>query len=129
MILEAVIQARKPYVDICDDWNPTLDLINMNQNAKNAGITAIIGIGASPGITNLMAVIACSMLDEVDDLITAWGMEGAVKIGEKPKYYVSPRRFYSKFKDEPVIANAATMHLFYETLEEIPTYKDGKFVI
>jgi saccharopine dehydrogenase (NAD+, L-lysine-forming) len=28
----------------------------------------------------------------------------------------------------PAIANAAIMHLFYETLEEIPTYKDGKFI-
>ncbi len=74
MILDAVIEAKKPYVDICDDWKPTLDLLEMDDRAKKAGITAIIGIGASPGITNLMAVVACSKLDEVDDLITAWGI-------------------------------------------------------
>jgi saccharopine dehydrogenase-like NADP-dependent oxidoreductase len=128
IILEAVIKMKKPYVDICDDWKPTLDLLNMNENAKKAGIPAIIGIGASPGITNLMAVIACSKLDEVDDLITAWGTGGTGGVGGNPKYYVSARRFYKKFKDKPIIANAATMHLFYETLEDIPTYKDGKFI-
>ncbi len=128
MILEAVIKTKKPYVDICDDWKPTLDLLDMNENAKKAGITAIIGIGASPGITNLMAILACSKLDEVDDLITAWGTFGGGTVGERPKYYVSPRRFYKKFMDMPIIANAATMHLFYETLEDIPTYKDGKFI-
>jgi len=53
MILEAVIKAKKPYVDICDDWKPTLDSLKLNEKAKEAGVTAIIGIGASPGITNL----------------------------------------------------------------------------
>jgi saccharopine dehydrogenase-like NADP-dependent oxidoreductase len=128
MILDAVIKARKPYVDICDDWKPTLDLLKMDEKAKKAGITAIIGIGASPGITNLMAVMACSKLDEVDDLITAWGYGGGEGVGSKPKYFVEPRKFYKKFKDMSLIANAATMHLFYETVEEIPTYRDGKFI-
>ena len=128
VILNAVIEAGKPYVDICDDWKPTLDLLDMNEKAKEANITAIIGIGASPGITNLMAVVACSKLDEVDDLITAWGYGTGEGVGSKPKYFIEPRKFYKKFKEMPVIANAATMHLFYETLEKIPTYIDVKFV-
>lgn len=128
MIMDAVIKAKKPYVGICDDWKPTLDLLDMDDRAKKAGITAIIGIGASPGITNLMAVIACSKLDKVDDLITAWGYGGGEGVGRKPKYYIEPRKFYKEFKDMPVIANAATMHLFYETIEDIPTFRDGKII-
>ncbi|MFW9877274.1 MAG: saccharopine dehydrogenase family protein [Candidatus Thorarchaeota archaeon] len=128
MILDAVIEAKKPYVDICDDWKPTLDLLEMNEKAKKAGITAIIGIGASPGITNLMAVLACSKLDKVDNLITAWGYGSGEGVGSKPKYFVEPRKFYKKFKNIPAIPNAATMHLFYETVEEIPIYKEGKFI-
>ena len=54
------------------------------------------------------------------DLITAWGT-GPTKEGKKTQYYVLPRKFYSKYKDSPLIANAAMMHLFYETLETIPT--------
>ena len=128
MILDAVLNAKKPYVDICDDWKPTLDLLEMDERAKKAGITAVIGIGSSPGITNLMAVMACSKLDKVDDLITAWGYGAGERIGSKPKYYVEPRKFYRKFKDMPAVANAATMHLFYETLEEMPTYRGGKYI-
>ena len=128
MILEAVIEAKKPYVDICDDWKPTLDLLDMNDKAKKAGITALIGIGASPGITNLMAVIACSKLDKVNDLITAWGYGIGERVGSKPEYFIEPRKFYERFKDMPVIANAATMHLFYETVENIPTFRDGKMI-
>ena len=128
MILEATIEAKKPYVDICDDWKPTLDLLDMNDKAKKAGITAIVGMGSSPGVTNLMAMIACSKLDKVDDLITAWGYGAEQGVGKKPKYYVTPREFYTKFKGMPAVANAATMHLLYETLEEIPIYRDGEFV-
>ncbi len=128
MILDAAIRAKIPYVDICDDWKPTLELLEMNNRAKEAGITALIGIGASPGITNLMAVIACSRLDKVDDLITAWGYGVGERVGSKPKYFVEPRKFYKKFKDMPQIANAATMHLFYETVESIPTFRDGKII-
>lgn len=127
MIIEAVINAKKPYVDICDDWKPTLDLLDMHEKVKKAEIAAIIGIGASPGLTNLLAVLACSELDDVDEIITAWGT-GLMKEGNKPKYYLTPRKFYQKFKDLPLIANAATMHLFYETLEDIPTFKDGKMI-
>jgi len=127
-IMKAVIQAQKPYVGICDDWKPTLDLLGMNEQAKKAEITAIIGIGASPGITNLMAVLACSKLDKVDNLITAWGYGPEEGVGSKPKYFIEPRMFYKKFKDMPRTANAATMHLFYETVEEIPTYSNGKFI-
>ena len=128
MILKAAIEAKKPYVDICDDWKPTLEMLKMDEKAKQAGLTAIVGMGSSPGVTNLMAMIACSKLDKVDDLITAWGYGTQEGVGKKPIHYVRPREFYKKFKGMPIIANAATMHLFYETLEEIPTYRGGKLV-
>ncbi|MHA1669697.1 MAG: saccharopine dehydrogenase NADP-binding domain-containing protein [Promethearchaeota archaeon] len=50
MILEAVIEAKKPYVDICDDWKPTLDLLDMDEKAKKAGITVVVGMSSSPGV-------------------------------------------------------------------------------
>lgn len=127
-IMKATIEAKKNYVDINDDAKPSLDVLEMTQKAKEAGITALIGIGASPGLTNLMAVIACSKLDEIDDLITAWGTSRYAKVGRKPDYYVPQRTFYEKYKSMALIANAATMHLFYETINEISTFKAGKMV-
>jgi saccharopine dehydrogenase-like NADP-dependent oxidoreductase len=126
IILDAAIRAQIPYVDICDDWKPTLELLEMTERAEEAEITGLIGIGASPGITNLMAVLACSKLDEVDNLITAWGYGIGDKVGKKPKYFIEPKKYYQRFKDGPINANAATMHLFHETIEQIPTFKDGK---
>ncbi len=127
-IIEATIEAKKNYIDINDDAKPTLDMLERSQKAKEAGITATVGFGASPGFTNLMAVLACLELDQVDDLITAWGFGIMKEEGEKPKFYPKPSKFYAKFKDDPLIANAAFMHLFYESLEKIPTFKDGRMV-
>ncbi|MFW9937969.1 MAG: saccharopine dehydrogenase family protein [Candidatus Thorarchaeota archaeon] len=126
-ILKATIEAYKPYLDICDDWKPTLEMLNLNDKAKNEGITAIIGIGASPGITNLMSLLACSELDEIDEIVTAWGM-GQTKMGKKPKYFIKEKTFYKNIKKPNVAANAAIMHFFYETLGEIPTYKEGEII-
>src|SRR5579862_1897502 len=54
-ILDAVLAERKNYVDICDDVDVTMDILQRDADAKRAGITALIGMGASPGVTNLFA--------------------------------------------------------------------------
>lgn len=72
-VLEAAIAAGCHYLDICDDWEPTLEMLAMDGAAREAGITAVLGLGASPGITNLLAVKAAEALDRVSTLITGWG--------------------------------------------------------
>ncbi len=128
LILETVIKAKKPYFDICDDWKPTLNLLEMDDSAKKVGMTAIIGIGASPGVLNLMAVMASSRLDKVDEIVTAWGM-GPVKTGRKPKHFIKKKKIFKKLGrsvEETATANAAIVHLLYESIGKIPTFKDGK---
>ena len=51
-ILKAAILSGCNYLDICDDWEPTIDMLNLDAAAKSAGICATIGLGASPGLTN-----------------------------------------------------------------------------
>jgi len=126
-ILEAAIEAKKPYFDICDDWRPTLELLELSDKAKEAGITAIIGIGASPGLTNLMAVLAYNELDEVDEIVTGWGI-GKYKHNRRPRHYITGKRLKEKFGPPPPRPNAALVHLFYESIDKIPTFKDGKLI-
>lgn len=127
-IIEAVIKAKKPFLDICDDWKPSLDALEFDQKAREAGITAVIGIGASPGITNILAVHACSKLDEIDELITAWGVAVEIKSGRKPKYFIRPQKLAKKLGKTERKPNAAMMHLLYETIEKVPTFKNGERV-
>lgn len=76
-VLEAAIDARCDYIDICDDWEPTIELLGLDERAREAGVTAVIGMGASPGVSNLLAALAASHLDEVESVVTGWNVEGA----------------------------------------------------
>ena len=64
-ILEAALEENCHYLDICDDWEPTEKMFTLNELAQEKNKTAIIGLGASPGITNFLALKAMTELDEV----------------------------------------------------------------
>jgi saccharopine dehydrogenase (NAD+, L-lysine-forming) len=68
-VLRAVIESGKNYVDICDDVDVTLEILDMDDEAKRAGISALIGMGSSPGATNVLARFAYdTLLDETDSI-------------------------------------------------------------
>ena len=76
-ILQAAIDTNCQYIDICDDWAPTLKMLELDASAKAAGICAIVGLGASPGISNMLALMALRNLDSVSTLYTGWDLGGA----------------------------------------------------
>lgn len=76
-VLEAVIAAGAHYLDICDDWEPTLEMLALDARAKARGVTAILGMGASPGLTNLLAVAAARMVQRPQEILTGWSIDGA----------------------------------------------------
>jgi saccharopine dehydrogenase-like NADP-dependent oxidoreductase len=77
-VLQIAIEARKNYVDICDDYDATTKMFEFDEKARKAGISALIGMGSSPGATNLFAKFcATTLLSETDsiDLYHAHGGE------------------------------------------------------
>lgn len=74
-VLEVVLAAGKHYADICDDWEAMLDMLELDPNAKSTGALALLGMGASPGITNLLAKSVGTSLDQVDELLTGWSLD------------------------------------------------------
>lgn len=88
-VLKTVIEAGIDYVDVCDDVDVTQDILGMDESAKKAGVSALIGMGSSPGVTNLMAKFAADqLLDEVEaiDIFHAHGgepVEGEGVIGHR----------------------------------------------
>ncbi|GAB4589920.1 saccharopine dehydrogenase family protein [Nocardia sp. IFM 10818] len=79
-VLRAAIETGTHYLDICDDWEPTLQMLDLDAAAREQGVCAVIGMGASPGMSNLLAALAAAELDTVRDAYTAW----AVDAGETP---------------------------------------------
>ena len=104
-IVKACIDAGVNFLDIDDDFDATKDCLELNEAAKSAGIMAIIGCGASPGITNIIAKHAADKLDKVDDIRIYWAQSGIDPTGP-----------------------GAMLHWFHITAEQIPIYRDSKWV-
>lgn len=109
-ILSAVLDARVDYVDVCDDVDVTLDILGMDAEARAAGVTALIGMGASPGATNLFAkYLATTQLDETDS-IDVFHTHGGEPI-EGPG--VIGHRFHCMSIDIPVYLDGELRHVRY----------------
>lgn len=74
-VLAAALRAGKHYLDVCDDWEPTLDMLGQDAAARTAGVTAVIGQGASPGTSNILASVVADAVDEPHSLVTGWSLD------------------------------------------------------
>jgi saccharopine dehydrogenase-like NADP-dependent oxidoreductase len=114
-VLSAAIAAGTDYLDICDDWEPTLEMLELDDAARAAGVTAVIGMGASPGTSNLLAVLAMDECDTVDRVYTSWRASAAH----------FPRAAEGK---EFAEATAAIEHWVHNCTEPIKFWRDGGLV-
>jgi saccharopine dehydrogenase (NAD+, L-lysine-forming) len=104
-ILSTSIQKGIPYVDICDDYDMTEELLDsFDKDAKDAGTTCIVGLGASPGLTNIMAKFASEQLTTTKD-ITVCVTRGLTEEA----------------------GGAIPYHMFHCWLGPVPVYKNGQF--
>lgn len=71
-VLAAAIRNGINYCDFSEEWDATEQAIARDAEARRAGITAIVGMGAAPGVTNLLGVRAAHLLDRVDSLDVGW---------------------------------------------------------
>ena len=72
MILDAAIDTKTTYLDICDDADVTLPMLERAERARAAGVTAVIGMGSSPGTTNILIRAAVDYLGPVQDVEISW---------------------------------------------------------
>lgn len=75
--LEAAIEARKHYINLTGAMD--IEKLKLDNEAKKSGISAILSLGCSPGINNIMAKHGASQLDEVESIqVTFEGSGGIV---------------------------------------------------
>jgi len=113
-VVNAAIQARVDLVDICDDYDSTSKVLELDSAAKDAGITVISGLGVSPGATNILAKAAAEMLDEPEEVHIALLM-GAPDLGGVAEI---SHRFHSMYGKVPTFQNGK--------LVEVRAFVDGK---
>src|SRR5436309_11586624 len=71
IVTRAAIKARVNYIDLGGLFNTPRQL-ELDEEAKRAGVTICLGCGATPGVTNLMARRAVEQLDEVSEVHIAF---------------------------------------------------------
>lgn len=103
LALETAIKNGIHYLDLCDDYDVTMEALKLDGLAKENGVTAITGMGASPGITNVLARLGADVLDTVDEINTYWVVGDA-----------EPSGF------------GALIHMFHIMQGKIPTFQDGE---
>jgi saccharopine dehydrogenase (NAD+, L-lysine-forming) len=105
-VARAAVQAKVNYIDICDDYEAADILFgsDIDEAAKEAGITVLTGMGSDPGTNNVIVKWYADQLDRVDEIDLFW----VVSIAE--------------------LSGAAWDHSLHMTIGKIPQYLDGKLV-
>ncbi len=64
-VMKACLKSKTHYIDLGGLYHYTKRQLKLNKKFRKANLTAIIGMGASPGITNVMAKYASRFLDKI----------------------------------------------------------------
>lgn len=67
-VMRAAIAARVPYVDLGGLYHGTLAQFELHDELRRAGVTALLGMGSTPGITNVMAGALADGMQSVDEI-------------------------------------------------------------
>jgi saccharopine dehydrogenase (NAD+, L-lysine-forming) len=103
-VMDACLDSESHYLDLGGLYHKTQDQLEYDEKFDEAGLTAVLGIGASPGLTNIATAMGASHLDEVDSIHIRTGAKGG---GEGFAY--SAKTILDELTMEPVV------------------YEDGKF--
>ncbi len=86
-IFEACLEAGRTYVDYGGMGVYTVQQKAQHQKWKDAGVTAIVGLGADPGMSNIICRAVADRLDRIDRINLYWA---ATKIGPDSPVLVPP---------------------------------------
>lgn len=106
-VARAAIDAKKPLVDICDDYGPTQEILKMDEDAKKAGIPLFIGYGWTPGLSNILTKYGYQKLDQNKPIKVNISWAGGAADSQ---------------------GLAVIMHVLYAVTGNIPSFLDGKLV-
>lgn len=106
-VARAAVEAKVSYIDICDDYEAAAILFqsDIDQAAKEAGITVLTGMGSDPGTNNMIAKYLADKLEKVEEIHLYW----VVSIADLGQ-------------------GAAWDHSLHMVTGEVPQYLEGKLV-
>lgn len=86
-IFEAALATKVPYIDLGGLGTFTVKQLAEHDRFKAAGVTAVIGVGADPGMSNVICRAVADELDEIDKINLYWAAE---LVGDENPVLVPP---------------------------------------
>ena len=101
-VMDACLKGGATYTDLGGFFDTCLKQLELHKKWKDAGINATIGLGSTPGMTNIAGAAGAKRLDVVDsiDIVCAWGNTLPVKEAGWPGYSI--RTVLDEFTQESV---------------------------
>jgi saccharopine dehydrogenase-like NADP-dependent oxidoreductase len=93
-VMQAALAAKVHYLDLGGLFSWTRKQLKLNRKFKHAGLTAILGMGCSPGITNIMTRAAVDELEHVDSV--------RIRVGSKD-FNARPADFFFPYSAQTVV--------------------------
>jgi saccharopine dehydrogenase-like NADP-dependent oxidoreductase len=89
-VMDACLKGGAAYTDLGGFFDTCLRQIELHKKWKAAGLNATIGLGSTPGMTNIAGAAGAKRLDSVDaiDIVCAWGNTLPVKEAGWPGYSI-----------------------------------------
>ena len=109
-VLRACIAEKVHYADLGGLFHMSQKLLELHEEAEEAGITAILGMGGTPGITNMLARAAVDKMDRVDSIRVQLGC-GDETVSTAP--LVAPysiRTILDEFTKQPMVFEDGTWY-------------------
>jgi saccharopine dehydrogenase-like NADP-dependent oxidoreductase len=101
-VMRAALAARVPYADLGGLYHGTLQQFALDQEFRRAGVPAVLGMGSTPGITNVMAGTLARGLDAVDAIHVRVGCIDRAQTGPLPVPYALDT-VLDEFELEPMV--------------------------
>jgi lysine 6-dehydrogenase len=84
-IMKGCLETDCNYVDLGGLYNLTLEQLKLHQAFKDAGLIGCLGLGAAPGMTNILAMHGAAKMDKVDEVHMRTGSTGGKGFAYSPK--------------------------------------------
>jgi saccharopine dehydrogenase-like NADP-dependent oxidoreductase len=102
-VMRACLRARVPYTDLGGLYHGTLKQVALDDAFREAGVPALLGMGSTPGITNVMAGALAEGLDSVREIHVRVGcLDRAAASGPLPVPYALDT-LIDEFSLEPMV--------------------------
>ncbi|MBI2079831.1 saccharopine dehydrogenase NADP-binding domain-containing protein [Candidatus Micrarchaeota archaeon] len=121
-VMKAAIKAEVHYVDLGGLFYVTKEQLELNEQFKKIGKTAILGMGSTPGITNILAAYGAEEFTSIESIEIKVGSEDFSKIrGRPPPVPYSLETLVDEFTMKPAVLKNGKMEFAEPTtgMEEI----------